>query len=500
MRKPKFGRAILVLIIMFFAIIIYMMVAYKMVKPDDDKITQGVSIENVDVSGMTRGQAQEAIGQLMDKLSARTLEVDVNGDKVSTTMAEIGYACVTGPAIDQAMSVGKTESALSNYSELKRVEREGQNFDLEFTYSEDSLSKFVKKKCGSKCTKAKNSKIKMKNGKLVYTDAKQGVQIDVDQTTQDIKKALKDQEDQSIVQVTAKVEVSEPTVTKELAQRCKDKLGDYTTSFNAGNISRSKNVSNAASLINGTVVYPGKTFSVHDAISPMTEENGYYAAPSYNNGQVVESIGGGVCQVSSTLYNALLEAELEIVQRNPHSMMVTYVEPSRDAAIAGDYKDLKFKNNTDVPIYIQAGTYSGNVYFNIYGEETRSSDRTVTFQSETLETIQPGKDKVTYDKTQPESYFVVTQEAHTGYKAVLWKIVTQNGKTKKTQVNASTYKAEPRYVTKGAAKATATPKATEEAKTTAKPTSAPKATQAPAATAAPTAAPEAEESQTTETN
>ncbi len=116
--------------------------------------------------------------------------------------------------------------------------------------------------------------------------------------------------------------------------------------------------------------------------------------------------------------------------------------------LRGDYKDLKFRNNTEVPIYIQGEAYDGTIYFNIYGEETRSSDRTVTFQSETIETMEPGADKVTYDKTKPSSYVSVTQEAHTGCKAVLWKIVTENGETKKTKVNSSTYEAEPRYVTK----------------------------------------------------
>ncbi len=143
-----------------------------------------------------------------------------------------------------------------------------------------------------------------------------------------------------------------------------------------------------------------------------------------------------MCQVSTTLYNAVLRAEVEVVERSPHSMVVSYVEPSMDAAIAGDYKDFKFKNNTDVPIYIQGGTYSGTLYFNIYGEETRSEDRNVTFKSEVTDTIEPGADKITYDKTKPESYESVTQEAHTGYKAILWKVVDENGKESKTQVNS----------------------------------------------------------------
>lgn len=303
-----------------------------------------------------------------------------------------------------------------------------------------------------------------------------------------VQNALKEQSEAVNVQVTAVVNIQEPKVSGELVSRCRDQVGTFSTTFSASNISRSKNVANAARLINGSVVYPGETFSVHDAISPMTEENGYYAAPSYNNGEVVDSIGGGVCQVSTTLYNAVLLAELEIVERSPHSMVVSYVKPSMDAAIAGDYKDFKFRNNTDVPIYIEGGTVSGSVYFRLYGEETRNPKRKVKYVSETIETIDPGEDKITYDKTKPESYMEVTQEAHIGYKAILWKVVTEKGKTTKTQVNSSTYKAEPRYVTKGSAKAGPTPKPDSDKKPTAtkEPGKTPKATKQPGATSVPT--------------
>ena len=327
------------------------------------------------------------------------------------------------------------------------------------------LKKFVKKKCKKMCTSAQNAQVSMENGEFVYTDSQEGVTLDVAATVENIQKAVSEaKDDTSAIRVVAAVEVEKPKISKETAERCKDKIGSFSTTFNAGNVNRSKNVANAARLISGSVLYPGETFSVHDAISPLTEENGYYAAASYNQGKVEDTLGGGVCQVSTTLYNAVLRAELEVVERSPHSMVVSYVKPSMDAAIAGDYKDFKFKNNTDVPIYIQGGTYSGTLYFNIYGEETRSEDRTVTFESEVTDTIEPGADKITYDKTKPESYTSVTQEAHTGYKAILWKIVDENGKESKTQVNSSTYAASPRYVTKGAKKEEAKPEETKSPK------------------------------------
>lgn len=479
MRKQKLWPAFLVISILVLLIGTYVWAAYAMVKPDEDKICEGVYIESVNISGMTKEQAESAVNAYAAERASRKLEVDVNGKTVETTLAALEYTCNANDYVEQALALGKNSNLFGNYARIKELKAEHKIYNLEFSFSEKKLKKFIKNDCKKQCTSAKNSKIKMKNGVLTYTDAKEGAAIDVDATAADIKKAIQEQEDSETVKVKAAVTIQEPTVTKELASRCKDKLGRFSTGFNAGNVSRSRNVANAARLINGSVIYPGETFSVHDAISPLTVDNGYYEAPSYNNGQVVDSIGGGVCQVSTTLYNAVLRAELEIVERSPHSMVVTYVKPSMDAAIAGDYKDFKFRNNTDVPIYIQGGTYSGTVYFNIYGEETRDSGRTVAFESEVTETIEPGADKITYDKTKPASYTEVTQEAHTGYKAVLWKIVTENGETKKTQINSSTYQPSPKYIIKGAAKATPKPKKKEEEKKKEKAEPTPKAKKKP---------------------
>ena len=105
---------------------------------------------------------------------------------------------------------------------------------------------------------------------------------------------------------------------------------------------------------------------------------------------MVDSLGGGICQVSTTLYNAGLRAELEVVERSNHAMSVTYVEPADDAAIAGTYKDLKFKNTLDEPVYIEGVTSGKQVTFTIYGQETRPANRTLTFESVTLSTTEPG--------------------------------------------------------------------------------------------------------------
>lgn len=184
----------------------------------------------------------------------------------------------------------------------------------------------------------------------------------------------------------------------------------------------------------------------------LTAAGGYELAGAYENGQTVQSYGGGVCQVSTTLYNAVLKAELEVTQRSNHSMIVTYVKPSMDAAIAGDYKDLKFVNNLDAPIYIEGYTAGKDIYFNIYGQETRPSNRKVTYESEVVSEEDPGTQFVaTGDAIGSIS---TTQGKHMGYVARLWKIVTVDGvEQSRDAINKSTYKSSPKIVNVGTASA-----------------------------------------------
>ena len=143
-----------------------------------------------------------------------------------------------------------------------------------------------------------------------------------------------------------------------------DVLGSFTTSFASSGANRSKNVANGCRLIDGTTLYPGEEFSAIDKITPFTEANGYEFAGSYVAGQVVDTVGGGICQVSSTLYNAVLRAELEVTERNNHSMIVTYVNKSADAAISeSSHKNFRFVNNTEYPIYIEGYTEGKKITF-----------------------------------------------------------------------------------------------------------------------------------------
>ena len=210
---------------------------------------------------------------------------------------------------------------------------------------------------------------------------------------------------------------------------------------------------NGCKLINGSLVYPGEEFSMHDKVVPFTSANGYYPAGSYVNGRVVDSLGGGICQVSTTLYDAVLLAELDVTERYNHSMVVTYVEPAMDAAISESAKkDFKFVNNLDYPIYVEGIIENEEITFNIYGKETRNPNREVRYESKILEVYNPPADIINADASQPIGYVVTNASPFIGYRAEMWKVVLENGKeVSRTRVNTSSYKMVPRNATVGVA-------------------------------------------------
>lgn len=263
-------------------------------------------------------------------------------------------------------------------------------------------------------------------------------------------------------------EETKKVVAKKELSAIKDVLGTYTTSYAGSASGRCANVENGASLINGTVLYPGESFSVYSKVAPFTAANGYHLAGSYSNGQTVQTYGGGICQVSTTLYNAVLRAELNVTERLNHSMTVHYVPLSADAAISGTDKDLKFTNNLDHPIYIQGTAGGSSITFTIYGKEYRASNRKVEYVSQTLSVRGPSE-KVIKDNTMEEGKRVVESNGRTGYTARLWKVVYIDGKeTKRTQVNSSSYMSTPSVVRVGTKKKEVPKPTTETGKKTTK--------------------------------
>ncbi|QGH37052.1 hypothetical protein GI584_18410 [Gracilibacillus salitolerans] len=161
-----------------------------------------------------------------------------------------------------------------------------------------------------------------------------------------------------------------PNVDSELLADIRtQQIGQYITYFNTNNKERSHNVSLSAEAINNHVVFPGKTFSFNEVVGKRTEEKGYLPAPEIVKGELTEGIGGGICQVSSTLFNAVDRAGVQIMERYSHSKKVPYVPPGRDATVSWYGPDFTFKNNYNQPLLIRSKTVNGKVIIEIYSSD-----------------------------------------------------------------------------------------------------------------------------------
>lgn len=419
---------------------------------DNSVIKDGIFISGVEVSGMTKEEATQAVTDYVKDLESVMITLEAaEGNNVQVSVGELGLSWSNEEVVDEALEIGMHGNVIQRYKIMKDLQHENQTFDLEFDFDIHSIDEVLRNKCTKFDQSAIDLGLSRENGEFVIREGRVGYRLDVEASIDTIYEGLLEEWKEEPLHIALNIDVDQPKGSVEELSKVKDVLGSFSTSFKTSAAARSANVTNAANLVNGITLYPGEEFSTLAEITPFTEANGYFPAASYLNGKVVDSLGGGICQVSTTLYNAVLKAELEVSERYNHSMSVSYVDVSADAAIAESAgKDFRFINNTEAPIYIESIIKDKNVTFNIYGMETRDPGRKVQYVSEVLEVINPTTDAITADASRPIGYVSVDQSAHVGYKAKLWKVVTENGKeVERTQVNYSSYKMAPRYATVG---------------------------------------------------
>ena len=412
---------------------------------DTDRIAQGVYIGNIDVGGMTEQEALNAVTDYVNNAGEAVFTLTAGEHSTQVKASDLALEFTDMNVVSEAMDVGKSGNLIKKYKDKKDLENGSVVIDMVLNVDHDTVSELLAEKADELDQKAVDNGLVRENGTFKIIKGSQGVEVNVEKSIAAIENYVSNDWDGQGGNIELTAEIVEPKGSEEELSKVKDLLGGFNTNYSSSTQNRCDNIATAAGKINGTVLYPGEEFSVYETIGPLDAANGYELAGAYENGQTVQSYGGGVCQVSTTLYNAVILAELEVTERSNHSMIVTYVKPSMDAAIAGDYKDLKFVNNQDVPIYIEGYTSGKNVYFNIYGEETRPANRKVTYESEVVSEQDPGTQFVATG--DPVGTMSVSQGKHVGYVAQLWKVVTVDGVEESREVfNKSTYKASPKIV------------------------------------------------------
>ena len=439
-RRQQVFNTLLVPFVAFLTIWIILFIYAKM--HDGGKtIAPGVEVDGVDLSGQTETEAVGTLRSHLASVGKTPVSFVVGGITTELTLNDlgVGYKDATAQELaSEAFRYGKKGGALKRFFSLRKARKKGKDFDVLYAVDDTKAVAKLEEDLPAFSGAAVNASIEHTADGFRITEGKEGVVLDEKATIDLLNESLNTDWDGNELVIEAASKVDMPKITAEMLSPITDKMGSYTTDYGGGD-ARSINIECATSHLNGLIVLPGEEISVNAQMEPYTEENGYVAAGSYENGKVVDTMGGGICQVSTTLYNALIYSELEITERYPHSLTVSYIDPSRDAAIADDVKDLKFRNNTDAPILIEGSVSGGYVTFTVYGHDTRDPNRRVEFETETYnvevaETIYKGT-------ADPVGYMMTTNFGHNGMNATLWKIVYQNGQeVSREEFNTSVYR------------------------------------------------------------
>ena len=400
-----------------------------------DRILYNIYIGKTDVSGMTAAEAENILRRRLDENRQKKVTMAVGKRSAEATLEELGVGY---------RDIGGLVQAAEDYGRLLLKE------SLILDY--DKAEKVMTERVVPLTDHAEDAQIRREEGEFRITPEKKGRTIDIKGSISVIEQILNERWGQGAVTVKMKQKSEKPSVTAEELEQIQDELGTFST--DAGGGRRWLNLKRGSEMLDGSVLMPGQKLSVHDMTAPYDEDHGYVEAGSYEGGQVVDSYGGGICQVSTTLYNAALLAELKVVERHPHSMPVSYIELSRDAAIAGDYMDLVLQNPYDDPVYIEGMIDDENrLCFTVYGKETRPAGRRLEFQSETVEAEAY---TVIYKENnkEPLGSVVCVSEPHEGKTARLWKSIYQNGQEiSREKINSSKYEKTDKIVEVGTATA-----------------------------------------------
>ncbi len=406
-----------------------------------------VYVSDVDLGNQTLEGAIEHIEERANELLSKEITIifedNVHPQKHKFTLENLGYTTNKEEIISEISGIINNDLKLiDKYMNYKKIEESGKIFTFRLNIDREKFIKALDVFDESYLTKPVNAQYKYEDDNVIIIGGDVGYTFDKDKLYNQLQENI---EDLSLDKAYITLKTTQPEITVEELknQGIKEKITTFSTRFNAANKPRVANVKLASSIIDGTILAPGEVFSFNETVGERTSDRGFQTAGVYIKGRVEEGIGGGICQVSTTLYNAVLLSDLEVVERSNHSLTVPYVPLSRDASVNWGTKDFKFKNNTDHHIYIHSEVNGNKLIFDLFG--TKSNKRIVLSTIKISETQPP----IEYieDEELEVGQEIIEDNGHIGYRSKLIKHVYEDGKLVKSEViNQDMYIPSPKIV------------------------------------------------------
>lgn len=530
--KRKKGVIIGILIAVIIVVAVAISTVFSIFTASNEKIVSGVSISGIDISGLSKEEAKGKLEAVYNEKKEKEIEVKYQEYETTLNpqIMEVNYEI--DKAVDEAYSIGRKENIfISNYDILFTLIGK-KNIDVDMTLNEE-ITKQAINDIGVKLPGiVLDSSYSVEDDELIISKGKKGVVIDTDSLFEKVKAKLSDiNSNDEYIEIPVKEKEPEPIdIEKIHSEICKeaqdayytkdpftvhpevegisfdlesakailaedkdeyvikltitkpkvtlsqigdeafpDRLSIYTTRYDSSNVDRSTNLMIACQKINGKVILPGETFSYNKALGERTAKAGYRNGKIYAGGEVVDGLGGGICQISSTLYNAVLEGNLEVLERRNHQFTTAYIPVGRDATVVYGVTDFRFKNTRKYPVRISASARNGIATVAIYGIK-EAEEYTFSFSTKVISTVAP---TVRYkeDSSLPVGTEKVEQKGANGQKTETYITKKLNGKVISTRLlSRDTYDPMPTIILKGTKGATNNQPATPQEPTTTKPT------------------------------
>ncbi len=473
-------------------------------------VAYGVHLSALPLEGKTLERAKEQVMMASNGITEKPITVSYNNVEILFRLEEVGTKIDWEDGVNQCYLLGKTGNVFTRAKDILSARLGGTVLYPNISYNEKDLTEKLKSLQRRIKTPVKEAAIELAGDSIVITAGEKGEVFDTERLMQDILDALLSGSTEPVA-LTTKHRKPSPVLVEDLANRyfkdpvnaryitengeisiipdedgvsfdkdtaqkildenqkiseipliytkasvtyadldtniLKDTIATYTTSYGSGDAGRNYNVELAAERLNGIIIEAGETFSFVEKIGDGSEERGFRKANVYSRGEIVQESGGGLCQAASTLYSAVLYANLEIVSRTAHALPVSYIPAGQDVTVSADI-DFQFKNNQLFPVRILASTNGSTLTITLQGT-VANPDQTVTISNSITETIPYHSKTVMTDELTAGSQEII-QNGTDGSVVTTYRIITQNGETVQSNiVSTSRYEPIPKVIREG---------------------------------------------------
>ncbi len=534
--KNKKNKIIIISVVstIILLIAIFLCSIFALLNMNNNRIIRGVIINRINVENLTKEEALEKIEEEVNKNLDKDINVKYNDFEYSIKLAQIEVKYKIEETVEKAFNTGRSNNIfVDNYTILKtRFKKE--NLDLEYEYNEKLLDEIIDDITVKIPGAVVEPSYYIENEKLYISKGTKGNTIEKEVLKREILERIEKEKNEDIILEIYEVEPSnidiekiynevhtEPkdayytkdpfeifphvnginfdkeaakaileqdkeeyeipliittpkiTTNKIGTEAFPDMLSTFSTRYDASNTPRTTNLKLAMQKLNGVVVSPGETFSYNKTLGKRTAEAGYKEAGGFAGGKVVQTLAGGICQISSTLYDAVVYANLDIVERHNHMFLAGYVGAGKDATVVYGTYDFKFKNTRKYPIMIKTSIGSGVAQISIYGIK-EEVEYEVEISSKILSYI-PYNVVYETDNSLASGKEKVAQNGMNGCKSITYKILKLNGaQVSSTVLSTDTYDPMNKIIKRGPSKTTETSTVPKEETTKTEPEPTPK--------------------------